>query len=260
MTDRYLEARVARVTGGATGMGRAIALTLTEAGAEVAIGSLMESGRAKVVKEQSVYLLSPEEMEQTPQEIEARGVRATALPLDVGSLGSVQGFFGAVLECHGKVDTLVNAAGATARHRVIDHSDELWDRIINVDLTGPYRTTKALPARHGGAEMGPHHQHRPDGRQCRRHRPQRLLRRQDRPARTDPLRGPGGRAGRGVLQRDQSRLCSHAPEQHRHDAADAGGRRGDEPRCLSPLGRADDPAEAMDRRDRDWRTCRLPLP
>ena len=165
MTDRYLEARVARVTGGATGMGRAIALALAEASAEVAIGSLMESGRAKVVKEQSVYLLSPEEMEQTPQEIEARGVRATALPLDVGSLGSVQGFFGAVLECHGKVDILVNAAGATARHRVIDHSDELWDRNHQCRPDGPLSHHQALPARHGGAEMGPHHQHRPDGRQ-----------------------------------------------------------------------------------------------
>ena len=260
MTDRYLEARVARVTGGATGMGRAIALTLREAGAEVAIGSLMESGRAKVVKEQSVYLLSPEEMEQTPQEIEARGVRATALPLDVGSLGSVQGFFGAVLECHGKVDILVNAAGATARHRVIDHSDELWDRIINVDLTGPYRTTKLCLLGMVERKWGRIINIAPTAAKCRRHRPQRLLRRQDRPARPDPLRGPGGRAGRGVLQRDQSRLCRHAPEQHRHDAADAGGRRGDEPRCLSPLGRADDPAEAMGRRDRDWRTCRLPLP
>ena len=102
----------------------------------------MESERAKLVKEQSVYLLSPEEMERTRQEIEARGVRVTALPLDVGSLESVHGCFRSVLERHGKVDILVNAAGATARHRMVDHLDELWDRIINVDLTGPYRTTK----------------------------------------------------------------------------------------------------------------------
>lgn len=93
MTDKYLQGRVAWITGGATGMGRAIALALARVGAEVAIGSLMESERAKVVKEQSVYLLSPEEMERTRQEIEAFGVGATALPLDVGSLESVQGFF-----------------------------------------------------------------------------------------------------------------------------------------------------------------------
>ena len=142
MTARYLQGRVAWVTGGATGMGRAIALALAEASAEVAIGSLMESERAKVVKQQSVYLLSPKEMERTRQEIATRGVRATALPLDVGSLESVDDFFRAVLERHGKIDILVNAAGATARHRMIDHPDELWDRIIDVDLTGPYRTTK----------------------------------------------------------------------------------------------------------------------
>lgn len=142
MTDKYLKGRVAWVTGGATGMGRAIALALAKAGAEVAIGSLMESERAKVVKEQSVYLLSPEEMERTRQEIGAFGVRATALPLDVGSLESVEGFFRTVVERHGKVDILANAAGATARHLMIDHPDELWERILSVDLTGPYRTIK----------------------------------------------------------------------------------------------------------------------
>lgn len=142
MTEGYLRGRVAWITGGATGMGKAIALALAHAGAEVAIGSLMESERAKVVKEQSVYLLSPEEMERARQEIEACGVRATARPLDVGSPESVQGFFRATLQAHGGIDILVNAAGATARHRMVDHPDELWQRILDVDLTGAYRTIK----------------------------------------------------------------------------------------------------------------------
>ncbi|MFO1056182.1 MAG: SDR family oxidoreductase [Dongiaceae bacterium] len=142
MTERYLSGRVAWVTGGATGMGRAIALALARRGAEVAIGSLMESERASVVREESVYLLSAAEMERTRQEIEDCGVRATALPLDVGSTASVQASFRAILERHGRIDILANAAGATARHRMIDHPDELWDRIINVDLTGAYRTIK----------------------------------------------------------------------------------------------------------------------
>jgi 3-hydroxybutyrate dehydrogenase len=142
MAASYLAGRSAWITGGATGMGKAIALALARAGADVAIGSLMESARASVVPEQSVYLLSVEEMEATRLEIAACGVRAIALPLDVGSTASAESFFGAVVAAHGKIDILVNAAGATARHRMIGHPDALWDRIINVDLTGAYRTTK----------------------------------------------------------------------------------------------------------------------
>ena len=137
-----LKGRVAWITGGATGMGKAIALALASCGADVAIGSLMESAREDVVPEQSVYLLSQQEMEAARQEIESCGVRAMALPLDVGANSSVQAFYRSVIDAFGKIDVLVNAAGATARHPMIDHPDELWERIINVDLTGAYRTTK----------------------------------------------------------------------------------------------------------------------
>ena len=142
MGEGNLKGRAAWVTGGATGMGKAIALALAERGADVAIGSLMESERDSVAREESVYLVSLEEMEVARREIEARGVRAIALPLDIGTTASVQQFHGRAIEAFGKIDILVNAAGATARHRMIGHPDELWDRIINIDLTGAYRTTK----------------------------------------------------------------------------------------------------------------------
>ena len=142
MGETNLKGRAAWVTGGATGMGKAIALALAERGADVAIGSLMESERSSVAPDESVYLLSPEEMEAARQEIETRGVRAIALPLDVGVAASVRQFHQRAVDAFGKLDILVNAAGATARHRMIDHPDELWERIINVDLTGAYRTTK----------------------------------------------------------------------------------------------------------------------
>jgi 3-hydroxybutyrate dehydrogenase len=142
MGEGNLKGRAAWITGGATGMGKAIALALAKRGADVAVGSLMESERSSVVREQSVYLLSPEEMEATRREIEACGVRAVALPLDVGVTASVQQFHQHALAAFGKLDILVNAAGASARHRMVDHPDELWERIINVDLTGAYRTTK----------------------------------------------------------------------------------------------------------------------
>jgi len=142
MTEKFLHGRTAWITGGATGMGRAAALALARSGADIAIGSLMETARAQVIPGQSVYLLSEQELEASRRDIEACGVRALALGLDIGSNRSVDRSFDAILRSFGKIDILVNAAGATSRHFMIDHPDELWERIINVNLTGAFRTTK----------------------------------------------------------------------------------------------------------------------
>ena len=142
MADQYLQGRVAWVTGGASGMGRAIALALAEAGADVAIGSLMESERDLVVPHQTVYLLSENELEATGAEIASRGAGVLARPLDVCSNVSVSGFYEAVVETFGKVDILVNAAGSSARHHMVGHPDGLWQRIIDINLSGPYRTVR----------------------------------------------------------------------------------------------------------------------
>jgi 3-hydroxybutyrate dehydrogenase len=142
LTDKFLGGRTAWITGGATGMGRATAFALAKAGADVAIGSLMEAARDEVLPGQSVYLPSEQEVEATRREIEAFGTRALAFSLDIGSNDSVDRSFNAILRNFGKIDILVNAAGATSRHFIIDHPDELWERILNVNLTGAYRTTK----------------------------------------------------------------------------------------------------------------------
>ena len=143
MADRYLDGRVAWVTGGGSGIGRAIALSLAEAGADVAIGSLMEGERASVVPDQCVYLLSEDELEAARTEIGSRGSRAMALPLDVCSSASVKNSYDAVVGAFGKIDVLVNSAGSSTRHPMVDHPDELWHRIIDVNLNGQYRTIKA---------------------------------------------------------------------------------------------------------------------
>ena len=140
MNDKYLSGRVAMVTGGASGMGRAMALALAEAGAEVAIGSLLAGGAS--VGRELVYLPGQQELDDTAREIEAHGVRALALDLDVTSMDSVQAFHDATVKAFGKVDILANAAGITAEQTISGHPDELWNKVIEVNLNGTYRTIK----------------------------------------------------------------------------------------------------------------------
>jgi NAD(P)-dependent dehydrogenase (short-subunit alcohol dehydrogenase family) len=143
MTEKYLAGRVAWVTGGASGMGRATALALARAGANVAIGSLVASQRgAAVLPEQNCHTPKDDALAATKAAIEAEGVRALALPLDVCSNESVQASHRAILESLGEVDVLINAAGSSVRKFMADHPDELWHRMLDVNLTGPYRTIK----------------------------------------------------------------------------------------------------------------------
>ena len=144
MKERFLGGRVAMVTGGASGMGRAMALAFASAGASVAIGSLL-SGAGK---HQGEIAFHPgrEDLERTRSEVETFGVECLALALDVTDDGSVDAFFDATLETFGKIDILANAAGITAEQTISGHSDATWNRVIDVNLNGTYRTIKrALP-------------------------------------------------------------------------------------------------------------------
>ena len=140
--DRQLAGRVAWVTGGASGMGRASALALARMGADVAIGSLVESQRAVVLARQNAYTPADEELDRTKAEIEALGVRGLAMPLDVCSDQSVRRSFDAITGAFGRIDILINAAGSSTRHPISGHPDELWHRMLDTNLTGPYRTIK----------------------------------------------------------------------------------------------------------------------
>jgi len=142
MVDKYLAGRVAWVTGGASGMGRATALALARAGADVAIGSLVASQRGTVLERQNCYTPPDEALAAAKAEIESHGVRALALALDVCSQESVAASYATIANTFGAVDVLINAAGSSARSYVVDHPDELWQRMLDVNLTGPYRTIK----------------------------------------------------------------------------------------------------------------------
>ena len=114
-----LAGRSAIVTGGLTGMGLAIACALTTAGAKVAVGS-RRCGT------------------EVPEGL------AYASALDVASTSSVTDFVAGAAAALGHIDILVNAAGITAEQPVCDHSDALWDRIIDINLTGAFRMTRAV--------------------------------------------------------------------------------------------------------------------
>ena len=141
MHDRFLEGRTAWVTGGATGMGRAIAEALSSAGADVAIGSL----RAGAELPGGVYAHQPDEaeIEQALAVIEARGGRARAFALELRDDGSVAAFHESTRAAFGPVDILVNAAGVSAQALLLSkESDEVWRTVLDINLNGPYRTIR----------------------------------------------------------------------------------------------------------------------
>ncbi len=142
MTDTVLEGRAALVTGGASGMGRAMALAFASAGADVAIGSLLADRAESKAEGEIAHLPGEQELEAAAREIESHGGKALAMELDVTSMESVEAFHGAAVEKFGKVDILANAAGVTAEHAISGHDDALWNKVIDVNLNGAYRTIK----------------------------------------------------------------------------------------------------------------------
>lgn len=119
--------RTAVVIGATSGIGRAIALGLADAGADV----VPTGRRAKLAQDAA-------------REIEARGRRSLAIAADVGDADSIQELADSVIEKFGKVDILVNAAGRTVRRPTIDVSDAEWNAIMDTNLTGMLRACRVF--------------------------------------------------------------------------------------------------------------------
>ena len=140
MTQRFLEGRVAWVTGGVSGMGRSIGLALAGAGADIAIGSLVGGDRDQSLA--YTHHSSSDELAAVSGEVEGHGVRAFARALDVRSDDSVEAFFGDAVGALGPIDILVNAAGVSAQVPLARHDDTTWSDVVATNLDGPYRTIK----------------------------------------------------------------------------------------------------------------------
>jgi len=119
--------RTAVVVGATSGIGRAIALGLADAGADV-----VPTGRRSKLAEDAV------------REIEARGRRSLAITADVSDADSIQSLADATIEKFGKVDILVNAAGRTMRRPTLEVSDAEWDEILDTNLTGMLRACRVF--------------------------------------------------------------------------------------------------------------------
>ena len=142
MPDSSLHGRAAIVTGGASGLGRAIALCLAEQGVDVCIMSLSR-GMVPLVSNEVKYFASASELEETRQAIVALGVRCVAIEGDISRVEDVERMVAAAIEAFGRLDILVNNAATDVVHPVLGHSDEAWIRVINVNLIGAYLCVRA---------------------------------------------------------------------------------------------------------------------
>ena len=122
-----LDGRVAVVTGGTSGIGRALAHGLAEAGADV-----VPTSRRR------------QEVERVADEVEARGRRTVRVTTDVTDRASLEAARDAVVAALGRVDILVNCAGMTKRRPSLEVSPEEWGTILDTNLTGTFRACQAF--------------------------------------------------------------------------------------------------------------------
>lgn len=123
-----LNGKVALVTGASRGIGRAIAITLAEAGADVAVN----------------YAGSEQAAEEVVQEIIAMGRRSFKIKADVAVSGEVDDMVKQVLEKFEKLDILVNNAGITRDNLIMRMKEEEFDQVINTNLKGVFNCIKAV--------------------------------------------------------------------------------------------------------------------
>jgi 3-oxoacyl-[acyl-carrier protein] reductase len=146
-----LSGRVALVTGGSRGLGRADALTLARAGADVVIADILvesdDSGEAERYGPlaQAARAQGLVQTEATAEEIRGMGRRALALKCDVTDAEEVEAAVSRAVDELGSVDILVNNAGTLDHVGQIENQvRELWERDLRVNLTGAFNCCRAV--------------------------------------------------------------------------------------------------------------------
>lgn len=123
-----LQDKIAIVTGGGRGIGRAIALALAAEGAKVAVN----------------YSRSAEAAEQVVAQITEAGGEAFAVQADVADAAQVEAMVAATKERYGRVDILVNNAGVTRDTLLMRMKEEDWDAVLDTNLKGAFLCAKAV--------------------------------------------------------------------------------------------------------------------
>jgi len=118
-----LDGQAGMITGSANGIGKALAIGLAAAGADIVVADLAEQrGNA----------------EDTAQQVRAAGQRALVVNLNVTQLASIEAAVHDSVREFGKLDFLVNNAGVNIRKPVLDYAEAEWDKLISVNLKGAF--------------------------------------------------------------------------------------------------------------------------
>ena len=123
--------KVALVTGGSRGLGREMVLAFADAGADVVVAS------RKI-----------DNCQEVAAEVEARGRRALPVACHVGHWDELDGLVEQAYDAFGRVDVLVNNAGMSPLYPDLTSvTEELWDKVLGVNLKGPFRLTALVGTR-----------------------------------------------------------------------------------------------------------------
>ncbi|MFH1540617.1 MAG: 3-oxoacyl-[acyl-carrier-protein] reductase [Elusimicrobiota bacterium] len=128
MCKQKLRDSVAIVTGGAQGIGRAIAEKLADEGAKIVVVDIMEESAKKTAEEI----------------LKDKNVETIALKVDVSSSQETEEMIKKTIEKFGKIDIMINNAGITRDNLLIRMSDDDWDKVIAINLKGVFNCSKAV--------------------------------------------------------------------------------------------------------------------
>jgi 3-oxoacyl-[acyl-carrier protein] reductase len=124
---KLLQGKTALVTGASKGIGKSIAIKYAEQGANVAF----------------TYLSSVEQGQALEAELAAKGVKAKGYRSDASNFSQAEKLVNDVIADFGSLDILINNAGITADTLLLRMSEEMWDKVINVNLKSCFNTVKA---------------------------------------------------------------------------------------------------------------------
>jgi 3-oxoacyl-[acyl-carrier protein] reductase len=123
---KRLQDKVAIITGGARGIGKATAQLFTQEGAKVILWDMLDAG------------------EDTARELRAQGYSAEFMKVSVTDIPALEAATQKVVEQYGQIDILINNAGITRDRSLLKMSHEEWNQVIDVNLTGVFNCTKAV--------------------------------------------------------------------------------------------------------------------